>query len=114
MKKIDSNLFKKLTKLELLQLNSNELTDIDAKAFESLSNLKTLWLNNNKLTKINKKWFVPLKSIQQINLYFESDISPIKCNKYSFNGANSDWNAFLQQFPEIGSLFIHFLKKLLS
>ena len=49
IRKIDSNTFKGLTKLERLWLSDNEIVEMDVKSFESLSKLKGLYLENNKL-----------------------------------------------------------------
>ena len=46
IKKIDSNTFINLTKLETLLLGQNEIEEIDSKLLESLSNLNRLNLSN--------------------------------------------------------------------
>ena len=110
LKRIDSNTFKNLTKLEELPLNNNAIEEIDVRLFDSLSNLKFLRLSNNKLKRIDRKCFEPLKSIELIEIYENEGLNAISfikpSTKYWYDdikvekyGSISEWNQFLQQFP---------------
>ena len=105
-KRIDSNNFEGLIKLEYLSLNDNEIEEIDVRSFESLSNLKELLLFNNKLKRIDRICFEPLKSIKSIKLYENCELNAISFIMSPTYGDNkefiSEWNNFLQQFPQIG------------
>lgn len=117
IRRIDSNVFQELTKLETLWLNDNEIEVIDVRSFESLSNLKELRLYNNKLKEINRRCFEPLKSIEVILLYENAGLNYLSFIKPSTNfwydeekvekyGSVSDWNTFLQQFTDLGNKII--------
>jgi Leucine-rich repeat (LRR) protein len=111
--KIDPNTFKDLTKVEKLWLHNNSIEQIHFRLFESLSNLKALWLFSNTLKEIDRKCFEPLKSIEVIELYKNVGLNAVsfikastdkswyfeyEVNKY---GSISEWNQFLQQFPQL-------------
>ena len=66
IRKIDSNTFKGLNKLRILDLYNNEIEEIDVKSFESLSNLKELSLNNNKLNRIDSNTFKGLTNLETL------------------------------------------------
>ena len=113
LESIDSNTLKNLTKLEELDLCNNEIEEIDLKLFESLLNLEYLNLSNNKLTEIDRRCFEPLKSIEAIELFENVDLNAVSFIKQStkcyYNkdnvkkyGSISEWNEFLQQFPQLG------------
>ena len=96
-------------------MSDNEIEEINVSLFESLSNLKYLYLYNNKLKEIDRKCFESLKSIEIILLYENvgpNVLSFIKSSAYIlYNereklekyGSVSEWNRFLQQFPELGN-----------
>ena len=67
VKRIGSNTFKGIERLQSLDLSNNEIVEIEENAFSR--NLKLLYLNNNKLKKIHPKCFDNLKSIQLLELY---------------------------------------------
>ena len=93
----------------------NEIEDIDAGSFDSFSNLKLLYLYNNKLREIDRICFEPLNSIELILLYENDGLKALSfvkplTSKYTYDeeklneyGSISDWNQFLQQFPELGN-----------
>jgi Leucine-rich repeat (LRR) protein len=94
-------------------LNYNQIEEIDVRLFESLSNLKGLYLDNNKLKEIDRKCFEPLKSIEVIEIYINEALNVISFIKpstvfksfyfqYGSIRSISNWNTFLQQFPELG------------
>ena len=68
IKKIDSNTFKNLTKLETLWLQDNAIEEIDVRLFETLSNLKELELYNNKLKRIDSNTFKNLTKLEKLYL----------------------------------------------
>ena len=130
LKRIDPNTFKGHDKLEILSLYNNQIEEIDSRLFESLSNLKVLWLNNNKLKEIDRKCFEPLKSIEVIHLYENVGLNALSFEKQSTSSKSklsyikntlknvfiiknyesiSDWNIFLQQFPQLGKLTLFFV-----
>jgi hypothetical protein len=70
-------------------------------------------LHNNKLKEIDGKCFEPLKSIEVIKIYenvglnalsFKKPSAEILYDKYKVEkyGSISEWNQFLQQFPQLG------------
>ena len=113
--KIDPKTFKGLTKLEKLSFWINQIEEIDSRLFENLSNLKELYLHGNKLREIDPKCFEPLKKIEVIELYENNGLKALSLikpfTKYLFDkeevdkhGSLSDWNTFLQQFPQSGNI----------
>ena len=95
-------------------MSENEIEEIDVRLFDSLSNLKVLCLSNNKLKKIYRKCFEPLKSIEVIQIYENVNLNAVSFIKpstkflydtYKVNsyGSISEWDNFLQQFPELGN-----------
>jgi Leucine-rich repeat (LRR) protein len=63
--------------LQILDLSSNELTDIDSHLFDNKSNLTELILACNRMRIINKDLFRQLRSLRRLDLSF-NDISIIE------------------------------------
>ena len=111
IRKIDSNTFNGLTKLEILYLYDNEIEEIEVGSFESLSNLELLRLSNTKVKEVDRKCFEPLKSIEVIEIYENEGLNALSFIKPSISeywyeedkakkyGSISEWDKFLQQFP---------------
>lgn len=66
--KIEKNTFKVLVNLELLKLDSNEITSIDIGSFNGLNKLKLLDLSSNKINKLKKNNFIGLDDLEILNL----------------------------------------------
>ena len=69
-------------------------------------------MNNNRIDKIDRKCFEPLKSIEVIEIYENVDLNAVSFIKPSteyyydvdeVEESISEWNKFLQQFPELGN-----------
>jgi Leucine-rich repeat (LRR) protein len=95
-------------------LSENEIEEIDVRLFDSLSNLEYLSLDNNKLKEIDRKCLEPLKSIEVILIYENFGLNAVSFIKPSTGyyydkdkvkeyGSISEWNKYLQQFPQIGN-----------
>lgn len=78
---IDSNTFKGLSRLEILDLSRNEITNLNVNLFESLSSLKELRLYRNKLKRIDGNTFKNLSSLQRLSLS-NNEIEEIDTNAF--------------------------------
>jgi len=73
IRKIDPNLFNGFTKLTILDLSNNQLTQLSDQQFGGLINLKKLYLNNNKIEILgfgwdNRKLFEGLNKLEVLHL----------------------------------------------
>lgn len=137
--RINNDSFKWLNSLEKLTLSENQIDEIEPNAFEDLNNLKELYLQKNKLNLSCKLCFECLTWIGLIRLegnnrldanilsYFNRKVFDEWRPNHKFDlGLRSysiseyykhfsfmpDFNAFLNQFPEISSNFFFNLKPL--
>lgn len=85
-KPLEPFLFRKLNKLEVLNLDSNAIKALPAEIFASNVNLKKLFLNNNTLTTLDKQIFSTLGNLESLYLA-NNQISDI--NKHTFNALSS-------------------------
>ena len=69
IQKIDPNTFNGLTKLEVINLNNNELTSLNALIFKGLFNLRKVYIESNKLISIDKNVFIGLNNLELICLH---------------------------------------------
>jgi len=66
---IAANTFVKLTSLEILDLNDNELTTLDGFMFNGLNNLRHLALANNRIAQIKAFTFSILAKLETLSLF---------------------------------------------
>lgn len=64
VKKINSNHFKNLNALEVLELSNNGIESISKNAFKDLANLKILHLDQNNLKVVDPDWFTTLVNLE--------------------------------------------------
>lgn len=69
IQKIDPNTFNGLTKLEVINLNNNELTSLNALIFKGLFSLRKVYIESNKLISIDKNVFIGLNNLELICLH---------------------------------------------
>lgn len=131
LSQIDSQLFRNLTNLRILELESNELISIERKAFDCLVNLNFLNLGHNRIEKLNKSHFKNLESIEFVNLSFV--FGKISHQIKSYYNSNSlfifsylkkhrkfgllkecefNWDVFLLQFDVLNTINLNFYKKI--
>ena len=69
LQRLPPHTFHKLTSLEYLLLNNNELRELDVDVFLNLSMLKVLQLGNNKLIRLPPHIFCKLNSLEYLFLH---------------------------------------------
>ena len=109
IQKIDPNTFNGLTKLEVINLNNNELTSLNALIFKGLFNLRKVYIESNKLISIDKNVFIGLNNLELICLHKNPIVSLYPTIAGSLCETNLKCEIFTNETCEVNQSSIEFL-----